>query len=190
MSTKGIASISREIVAWLALFVVLLGAGACSSPPQPTLTPTHPPAPSDTRREGFFHARKDPSMFSLTDCASVSRALSDPDLDLDLRALIGLRAWQLQVEQSRLVGTGFRLVVVQGGDTPDVINSALDFAITGGRAEPAIYDWIEDHGLWFEIAYGSAGEALTRVFVENGPGTELSIHSLCLAHFWPTDEER
>ena len=128
-------------------------------------------------------------MLSLTDCASVSRALSDPDLDLDLRVLIGLRAWQLHVEQSRPIGTSFRLIVVQGGDTPDVINTALAFVITGGPEGPS-YDRLDDHGLWFEITYGSAGEALTRVFVENGPSTELGIHSLCLAHFWPTDEER
>lgn len=129
-------------------------------------------------------------MLTLTDRASVSRALSDTTLDLDLRALIGLRAWQLHVEQGRPIGTGFRLVVVQGGDTPDVINTALGFAITGARAEGHSYDWIEDHGLFFEVAYGSDDGGLTRVFVENGPGTELGIHSLCLAHFWPADEER
>lgn len=128
-------------------------------------------------------------MLSLTDCASVSRALSDPDLDLDLRALIGVRAWQLHVEQGRPLGAAFRLIVVQGGDTPDVINTALGFAITGDQAEGPRYDWIEDHGLWFEIAYGVEGEPLTRVFVENGPGAELGIHALCLAHFWPDDEE-
>ncbi len=125
-----------------------------------------------------------PIMLSLTDRASVARALSDTALDLDLRALIGLRAWQLHVEQGRPIGTGFRLVVVQGGDTPDVVDTALGFPITGDLAGKPTYDWIEDHGLWFEISYGAHGEALTRVFVENGPGTELGVHSLCLSHFW------
>lgn len=129
-------------------------------------------------------------MLTLTDRASVSRALSDTTLDLDLRALIGLRAWQIQVEQGRPIGTGFRLIVVQGGDTPDVINTALGFPITGDRADEQGHDWIEDHGLWFEISYGADGEALTRVLVENSPGTELGIHHLCLAHFWPAEEER
>lgn len=129
-------------------------------------------------------------MLMLTDRASVLRALSDTTLDLDLRALIGLRAWQLQIEEGRPIGTGFRLIVVQGGDTLDVIKTALGFPITGDRAEEPSYDWIEDHGLWFEISYGADGEALTRVFVENGPGTELGIHSLCLAHFWPDDAEQ
>lgn len=129
-------------------------------------------------------------MLTLADRALVSRALSDTTLDLDLRALIGLRAWQLYVEQGRPIGAGFRLIVVQGGDTPDVINTALGFAITGDRAEGHSYDWIEDHGLWFEVAYGAPGESLTRVFVENGPGTELGIHSLCLAHFWSEGERQ
>lgn len=129
-------------------------------------------------------------MLSLTDPASVSLTLSDTNLDPDLRALIGLRAWQLHAEQGRPLGAGFRLIVVQGGDTPDVINTALGFAITGDRAEERDYDWIEDHGLFFEVAYGSDDEALTRVFVENGPATELGIHSLCLAHFWPGDAEQ
>lgn len=123
-------------------------------------------------------------MLALTDPASVSRTLSDTTLDPDLRALISLRAWQLHVEQGRPIGTGFRLIVVQGGDTPDVINTALGFAITGDQAEGPSYDWLTDHGLWFEVAYGTEDDALTRVFVENGPGTELGIHTLCLAHVW------
>jgi phosphoserine aminotransferase len=129
-------------------------------------------------------------MLSLTDRASVSRALSDTALDLDLRALIGLRAWQLHVERGLQLGTGFRIIVVQGGDTPSVINAALGLHLTGAGAESLAYDWIEDHGLWFEISYGATGDAQTRVFVENGPGTELGIHALCLAHFWPSTEER
>lgn len=129
-------------------------------------------------------------MLTLTDGPSVSRALSDTTLDLDLRALIGFRAWQLHVEQGLAIGPGFRLIVVQGGDTPDVINTALGFPITGDRADGHSHDWVEDHGLWFEISYGGDDEALTRVFVENGPGTELGIHHLCLAHFWPAEEDR
>lgn len=128
-------------------------------------------------------------MLLLTDTASVSRALADPALDLDLRALLGLRAWQLHVEQGCRLGERLRFVVVQGGDTPDVINDALGFPMTGDLADEPAYDWMEDHGLWFEVSYEADDEALTRVFVENGPGTELGIHALCLAHFWPADED-
>ena len=110
-------------------------------------------------------------MISLNDRASIASALNDPDLDPDLRVLIALRAGQLNDDT--------KLFIVQGGDTPEVINAALGFAITGDQAEEPSYDWIEDHGRWFEIAYDTV-----RIFVENGPGTELGIHYLCLSHFW------
>ena len=108
-------------------------------------------------------------MLSLTDRASIASALNDPDLDPDLRILIDLRA-----------DGDTKLFVVQGGDTPEVINKALGFAITGEQAEELPFDWIYDHGLWFEIGHGS-----TRIFVENGPGTELGIHYLCMTNLWP-----
>lgn len=128
-------------------------------------------------------------MLSLNTRVAVSNALNDPDLDLDLRALIGLRSWQLHFEQNRPIGSSFRLVVVQGGDAPEVINEALGFAITGPDAEALSYKPLEDHGLWFEICYISGRGLCTHVFIENGPGTELGIHYLCLAHFWRDIDE-
>ena len=120
-------------------------------------------------------------MLSLKTCAAVADALHDTALDSGLRELIRLRARQLH--------TGLKshpwLFVIRGGDTPEVINDALGFNITGNQAEPPSCDWIQDHGLWFEIAFGH-----TRIFVENGPGTELGIHYLCLAHFWTDTDER
>lgn len=120
-------------------------------------------------------------MLSLKTCAAVADALHDSDLDPGLRDLIRLRARQLHA--------GLKshpwLFVIRGGDTAEVINDALGFNITGDHAEPPSCDWIQDHGFWFEIAYGH-----TRIFVENGPGTELGIHYLCLAHFWTDADER
>jgi uncharacterized protein YraI len=46
MVIKSIVSNLYRAFALLALMVAVLGAGACSSPPQPTLTPTQPPAPA------------------------------------------------------------------------------------------------------------------------------------------------
>ena len=120
-------------------------------------------------------------MLALTNRDAVASALNDPHLDPDLRGLISHRAQQLYVEP---LGQDVRFVVVEGGDTPEVINEALGFPITGDQAEEPSYQWIEDHGLWFEIAYPNLR---TFIFVENGPGTELGIHYLCLAHFWPDD---
>lgn len=120
-------------------------------------------------------------MLSFTDRASVLRVLEDPELDADLRTLIGQRSQQL--------GQSIKLFVVQGGDTPDIINAALGFVITGDHADVDDYDGIQDHGLWFEVIFDTKAGQPFRVFVENGPGTELGIHSLCLVHFWPSDEE-
>lgn len=128
-------------------------------------------------------------MLALTIFAAVSDARDDRELDPDLCALIGRRAWRLCIDQDHPLDEDIRFVVVEGGDTPEVINEALGFHITGDGAEEPTYDWIEDHGLWFEMAYGRRGDSRTYVFVENGPGTELGLHYLCLTHSWPEGEE-
>ena len=115
-------------------------------------------------------------MLSLTDRASVAHTLDDPDLDLDLRVLIGQRA--------RYLSDGTKLFIVQAGDTPEVINEALGFPITGDHAEEPRFKWILDHGRWFEILY-DRGDGDVRLLVENHPGTELGIHYLCLSNLWP-----
>lgn len=109
----------------------------------------------------------------------LSRSIADAEFDLDLRALIRLRTGQLEAAGDRA-----RVVVVQGGDTPDIINAAVGFRITGDQPEPFTPDWIKDHGLWFEVAFHAGGDDLTLVFVENGPGTELGVHALCLSLVW------
>ncbi len=118
-------------------------------------------------------------MLNVFDRASFASALNEPHLDPDLRALIALRVGQLSHDA--------KLFVIQGGDTPDVINAVVGFAITGADAEAFDYDVISDHGRWFEIAL-ILNNVPTRIFVENDPGTELGIHYLCLAHFWPDEE--
>ncbi len=128
-------------------------------------------------------------MLSLADVFEVSSALGDPDLDVDLRALLGFRAWRMCVEHEGVIGTDVQLFAVQAGDTPEIINGALGFAITGDDAEEPSFLSIEDHGRWFEVAYARDEGPHIRIFVENGPGTELGTHYLCLSHIWPTDEE-
>lgn len=127
-------------------------------------------------------------MLTLTDIWSVSAALGDQSLDVDLRALIGLRVWHMCVEHECAIGTEVQVFVVQGGDTPEVINTALGFPITGAEAEDPSFVSIEAHGLWYELAYARDHEPHTRIFVENGPATELGIHAMCLAQFWPDCE--
>ena len=122
-----------------------------------------------------------PTMLSLTDRASLASTLDDPDLDpdldLDLRVLIG-----------RHLSDDTKLFVVQAGDTPEVINDALGFPITGEKAEEPGFKWILDHGRWFEILYDRGDAVHTRILVENNAGTELGIHYLCLSNLWPRGE--
>lgn len=122
------------------------------------------------------------TMLSLTDVFEVSSALGDTDLDVDLRALLGFRAWHMCVEHEGEIGTDVQIFVIQGGDTPEVINQTLGFAITGAQAEDPAFLSIEDHGPYYEIAYARDDDPHTRIFVENGPGTELGIHCMCQVH--------
>ena len=128
-------------------------------------------------------------MLSLTDIFTVSSALGDLDLDVDLRALIDFRAWHMVVEHEAAFGTDAVIYVVEGGDTAEVINNALGFPITGPDAEEPSFLSIEDHGGYFEITYARDEGPHIRIFVENGPGTELGIHYMCMAHFAPDGEE-
>lgn len=120
-------------------------------------------------------------MLSLTDRSSVTAALTNPDLDPNLRALIGLRAWQLDTERDRPLGDIVQFIVIQPGDTPEVIHEALGFPITWEQAEQPSFEWIEDYGSWFEIAYVLTDDFGMLVFVADDPDTEFSIHFMCLA---------
>ncbi|GAA0204193.1 hypothetical protein QOZ96_002061 [Brevundimonas nasdae] len=123
-------------------------------------------------------------MLCLNTLADVAGVISDPGLDDDLRTLIAHRGWQAYADHPSCLSEDTRIVVVHGGDTPDVINTAVGFPITGDDAEEPTYDTLDDHGLWFEIIYRGRCGRDTVVFVENGPGTEMGLHHLCLVHFW------
>lgn len=120
-------------------------------------------------------------MLSLTDRDSVTAALTDSQLDPGLRALIGLRAWQLDVERDRPLGDTVQFVVIQPGDTPEVIHEAVGFPITWDQAEQPGYEWIEDHGAWFELGYVLTDDFGMLVFVADDPDTNFVLRFNCLA---------
>jgi hypothetical protein len=94
------------------------------------------------------------------------------------------------VEHEGRIGTDVQIFVVQAGDCPEVINEALGFPITGDNAEEPAFLSIQDHeGRWFEIVYARSNDPHTRIFLENNVGCEVGLHSLCLSHFWPGDED-
>jgi hypothetical protein len=120
-------------------------------------------------------------MLSLTDRDAVTAALADPKLDPDLRALIGLRVWQIDVERDRPLGDTLQIVVVQPGDTSEVIHEAVGFPITYDQAEQPGFEWMEDHGAWFELAYVLTDDFGMLVFVADDPGTNSVLRFNCLA---------
>lgn len=112
---------------------------------------------------------------------SITSVLTDSKVDPELRALIGLRAWQIDVERDRPLNGTIRFVVIQPGDTPEVINAAVGFPITWDLAEQPSFEWMEDHGSWFEIGYVLTDDLGLLVYVADDPGTEFGIHYNCLA---------
>ena len=120
-------------------------------------------------------------MLSLTDRDSVTAALTDPNLDLNLRALIGLRAWQMDDDRDRPLSDIVQFVVVQPGDTSEVIHQAVGFPITWDQAEQPGWEWMEDHGSWFELAYVLTDDFGLLVFVADDPGTNTTLRFNCLA---------
>ncbi len=118
-------------------------------------------------------------MLKLTDRDAVTAALTDPTLDPDLRALIGLRAWQLDDDRSRPLAEMVHFVVVQPGDTPEVINAAVGFPITWELADQPSFEWLEDHGSWFELAYVLTDDLGLLVFVADHPETNHTLRFNC-----------
>lgn len=119
-------------------------------------------------------------MLSLTDREAVTAALTDPTLDPDLRALIGLRAWQLDEDRSRPLGEAVQFVVVQPGDTSEVIHEAVGFPITWEQADQPGFEWMNDHGSWFEFAYILTDDFGLLVFVADHPDVNDTLRSKCL----------
>lgn len=120
-------------------------------------------------------------MLSLTDRDAVTAALKDLNLDPNLRALIGLRVWQVDDDRDRLLSDIVQFVVVQPGDTPEVIHEAVGFPITWDQADQPGFEWMEDHGSWFELAYVLTDDFGLLVFVADDPGTNFVLRFNCLA---------
>lgn len=121
-------------------------------------------------------------MLSLTDVFSVSSALRDPDLDVELRALLGYRAWHMCMEHEAELGADVQLFVIDPGDYPEAINEPVGFVITGEDADLVDLFSVEDHGLYLEATYVPDDRPHTRLFLRNEDGLEMGLHYRCLSH--------
>lgn len=120
-------------------------------------------------------------MLSLKDRDAVTAALIDPTLDPALRALIGLRVWQVDTDRHQPLSDVLQIVVVQPGDTSEVIHEAVGYPITWDQAEQPGFEWMNDHGSWFELAYVLTDEFGMLVFVADHPDTNFTLRFNCLA---------
>lgn len=120
-------------------------------------------------------------MLSLTDRDAVTTALTDTTLDPVLRALIGLRVWQVDTDRRRPLGEILQIVVVQPGDPPELIHDAVGFAITHDQAEQPGWEWFNDHGSYFELAYILTDDFGLLVFVADHPDTDETLLFNCHA---------
>lgn len=119
-------------------------------------------------------------MLSLTDRDAVTAALTDPALDPELRALIGLRVWQVDTDRRRPFKDILQIVVVQPGDPAEVIHDAVDYPICWDQAEQPGWEWFNDHGSWFELAYVLTDDFGMLVFVPDHPETNDTLRFNCL----------
>ena len=118
-------------------------------------------------------------MLSLTDRDAVTAALTDTTLDADLRALIGLRVWQVDTDRRRPLGEVLQLIVVQPGDPPEVIHEVVGFPICWDQADQPGWEWFNDHGSWFELAYVLTDDFGMLVFVPDHPDTNPTLLFNC-----------
>ena len=114
-------------------------------------------------------------MLSLTDRDAVTAALTDTTLDPALRALIGLRVWQVDTDRRRPLGEVLQIIVIHPGDPPEVIHEAVGFPICWDQAEQPGWEWMNDHGSWFELAYVLTDDFGMLVFVQDHPDTDPTL---------------
>ena len=119
-------------------------------------------------------------MLSLTDRDAVTAALTDPTLDVQLRAIIGLRVWQVDTDRRRPLDEILQIVVVQPGDEPEIVHEAVGWPICWDQAEQPGWEWFNDHGAYFELAYILTDDFGMLVFVADHADTNHTLRFNCL----------
>lgn len=119
-------------------------------------------------------------MLSLTNRDDVTAALTDPRLCPRLKSLVGLRVWQVDTDLQRPLSEVLQIFVIQPGDITDTIHAALGWPICHELAEQPAWEWINDHGDWFELAYIFNDDGFGMlVFVADHPDTNDTLLFNC-----------
>lgn len=118
-------------------------------------------------------------MLSLSDRDAVTAAVTDITLDPALRALIALRVWQVDTDRHRPLSETLQIVVVQPGDPPEAVHEAVGFSPCYDQAEQPGWEWLNDHGAWFELAYVLTDDFGLLIFVADHPDTNATLLFNC-----------
>jgi len=109
---------------------------------------------------------------------------------------IDQRLRQLLIERRDQLGGDIageaRFLVMQPGDSPDALESALSFSVfqnpgDGTRfGDPDFtpgWEWIEDHGHCFELVFILTDDGFAHVvLIQNAKGVDLELLKLCELH--------
>jgi len=124
-------------------------------------------------------------MLTIIDGRSLTRALST-SIDSRLKQLLSDRVRQLDAED---LSTVARFVIVEPGDSLKALEAELGFSVfqnpgDGTRfGDPDFtpgWEWIEDHGLTFELVFVFTDDGFAHVvLVENVKGVVPALLKLC-----------
>lgn len=107
---------------------------------------------------------------------AVTAALADTTLDATLRAIVGLRVYQIHEDRQQPLGDVLRIVVVQPRDEAPLVHEALGFPLFHEQADQPGWEWMNDHGSWFELAYVFSDDGYgLLVFVADHPETNETL---------------
>lgn len=133
-------------------------------------------------------------MLSLTTRAAVEAAIADTSLDPDLCRLLAVRARQLEddTEPDVELGDLAHFHVVQPDDDTAAVNATLGFPVDVNLVDGVrfghpdftpSYEWIEDHGGVWEIAFVLSDDGFGHVLlVPDRPGIDVRLLALCRSH--------
>ena len=130
-------------------------------------------------------------MLSIRSTDAMTRALDLP-LDITLRALLLRRMSQLTEYDDYDLGELAHFLVVQEGDTAIEVEAELGFPVltnfVDGRrfGDPEFtpsWEWLEDHGGWFELVFVLTDDGFGWVlFIEDRAGADPELLELCHAY--------